>query len=257
MATVLMPVTKVGRPDHVRPVRTMTLICVSQAIASNAYKMVDERGSGRVNQYVLSPPEGELAVLHRVAATAAALACLLTLAGCQDGGVTKQPGTPTTTTPSTPTSNVDARALPALRAYRQFIAASQNAKRKPVAQGEKYPRASDFNRWSFDPARAEYETYIWSLALGDVEFRGTPPQSHARVEEIDLDASPYPTVHVSDCQTGGNWVGYDTKLGKVLPTPKPSVAPPYLSKSTVIYFRKRWGVSTIKVDTSRTCTAES
>ena len=143
-----------------------------------------------------------------------------------------------------------------MRAYESFIAARQNAQRRPFGEDEKPPADADVAPYAFDPMLARSNAYIWSLKLQDMEFRGTPPAPHVSVTSISLDASPWPTVILSDCLTGGkDWVAHNAKSGAALPTTTPSIAPPYRSTVTVIEFENRWGVRDIKLDSSATCTA--
>jgi hypothetical protein len=142
-----------------------------------------------------------------------------------------------------------------VRAYDSFNNTTRNAELHPFRAGEKYPPASDFTKFTYDPLRAQYESAIWTLKLQGIAYRGVPPQPHVKVKSIDLNASPWPAVVLTDCQTNNeNWRVYNVKTGAVLPRTTPSIPPPYVATATVILYKNRWGVSKITVDTSRTCT---
>ena len=180
------------------------------------------------------------------------------LAGCSDSDVKAEPGvtgSPTASIPS-PTSTIDPEALPAVQAYEAFTDAGRAAARHPFGKDDKIPSDADFTKYSYDPVRAQYETYIWNLDLQGAEYRGTMPTPHVTVKSTDLKAKPWPTVTLSDCQTGdSDWRLYNVKTGKPQPRATQSVSPPYRSTVTVIFFEKRWGVQKIELDSSRTCTA--
>ena len=89
-----------------------------------------------------------------------------------------------------------------------------------------------------------------------VEFRGTPDTLHVTVSDIDLQASPWPTVMLKDCQTGGDWQEYSIKTGKKVPLAENSdVPPPYLITARMIFYKNHWGLHSTTADKSRTCTA--
>ena len=69
----------------------------------------------------------------------------------------------------------------------------------------------------------------------------------------NLSAAPYPTVTVTDCPTApASWKVIATS-GPPPTTQTPKVRPPYEVTAHVIFYEKHWGVSTLKVDDSRTC----
>jgi hypothetical protein len=99
-------------------------------------------------------------------------------------------GSKTGTATPGPTSTIDPKAQAAVTAYESFRAASIKAQRKPVARGQDWPKGGDFTKFSFDPIKTAYISYIWSLKSQGVEFRGTPETQHISVAAIDLKASP-------------------------------------------------------------------
>ena len=187
----------------------------------------------------------------------------LTLAACSGSSVNAEPGfSATATRPATstatpgPTSTIDPKARAAVKAYESFQAATINAQRKPVASGQGWPDGGDFTRFSFDPIKTAYVSYIWSLESQGVEFRGTPDTQHISVAAIDLKASPWPTVTLKDCRTGGDWEEYSIKTGKKIPLAgNGDVPPPYLITAKIIFYKNHWGVHSTTADKSRTCTA--
>jgi hypothetical protein len=194
---------------------------------------------------------------RRRSAAAAILASPFLLVACSSAGVPAPPGTSTSAThTSSPTPTLDSRAQPAVTAYESFQATAHQAQRHPVAQGQSWPTGADFTKYSFDPIRASYEAYIWSLRAEGVEFRGTPDTSHVSVKSINLGASPWPLVTLTDCQTGGDWNAYVIKTGKKLSLAgNGSAPPPYLITAKIIYFDGHWGLQSNTADKTRTCTA--
>lgn len=107
----------------------------------------------------------------------------------------------------------------------------------------------------FDPARGEYVGYVLNLTLAQLAYRGTPPTPRPSVTNVDLAAKPYPTVTLTDCPTApGNWKVVATSGPPPTTKTAPKVPAPYKATVTVIFYEKRWGVSRMAVDSSRTCT---
>jgi hypothetical protein len=189
------------------------------------------------------------------------IAVALAASSCSDSGVKGEPGvTPkaTTTGPSAskPSATLAPEVQAAADAYEAFNDAANNAQRKPVADGEKLTAAADFTKHSFDPLKTEYSAYIWSLESQGVEFRGTPYESHISVTKVDLKASPWPVVTLTDCPSGDDWDEYSIKTNKRVPSADDGdVPPPWLVTAKVIYYKGHWGVQSTTVDKDRTCTA--
>jgi len=190
------------------------------------------------------------------------LTAVVALAGCTNSnGVHLEPSPstsstarPTSVSPSPdPAATIDPRARAAVHAYESLSTAFNTAVRKPVRQGTPFPPGADIEKWSFDPFRMQSKLSIWNLAAEGIKYRGTPATAHIQVEKIDLKASPWPTVTLSNCPTGGNWHGYNARTKAQVPEATPSVPPPYQETITVIFFQKHWGVRTLTIDTSRTC----
>ena len=188
---------------------------------------------------------------------AIAVFAVLALGACWGSGGEAEslpPSTVSALPTASPTSTIDPKALPAVEAYKAFFRAFRNAQRRPFSLDDKIPAAADFTKYSFDPFRTEYRGYIWGLVRDGGEYRGTPPTLNVRVSSVDTAAKPYPTVTLSDCQTGdGDWRYYDAQTGKLQPRKPPKVKPPYRSTVTMILHDKRWGVKSLTLDTSRTC----
>jgi len=193
---------------------------------------------------------------HSRASTAVILTALLLLtAACTDSGVNTQPVPPAPTSAPAPTSTIDPRAQPAVSAYEAFNDTSNNAQRHPVGHDQKWLPGADFTKTSFDPIRAEFISYIWGLKEQGVQYRGTPPPAHISVKSIRLDAKPWPTVLLTDCQAGGDWDEYVIKTGKRVPDAgNGKIPPPYLITAKMIYYEKHWGIQSTTADKSRTCT---
>jgi len=182
---------------------------------------------------------------------------IMSATACSNSGVNTQSLPTTSTAPGpTPTSTIDPRAQPAGSADENFNETTNKAQRHPVAHDQEWPPASDFSKTSFDPIRAAFTSYIWTLKEQGLEYRGTPDTPHISVKSIHLKAKPWPTILLTDCQTGGNWHLYVIRTGKRAPSAEKGKAPPpYLVTVKMIYFDGHWGVHSTTADKSRTCTA--
>jgi hypothetical protein len=139
-------------------------------------------------------------------------------------------------------------------AYKAFNTASNNASLDPLPLGSTYPPKADYSRYSFDPIRAQTSAYLAGLVEQRVKFRGTPPVPRVRIQSIDLDAKPHPSVVLTDCQSSASdWDEYDLD-GSRVPLASASAPPPYLITATLIYFNGHWGLQSTTADTGRTCT---
>jgi hypothetical protein len=239
----------------------LTRICVMLKLAQNGYTTVDESHSGHVNRCFpeLGTQRREgvvgLPTHHRRSTTAFLIILLSLTAACTGSDVTTQPLTPAPTPTPSPTSSIDPRALPAVTAYEAFTDAAVNAQRKPIAPGEKWPSGADFTKHSFDPIKTQFMNYIWYLESRGLEYRGTPDTPHISVKSMALDATPWPTVVLTDCQTGGTWDEYVIKTGKRVPLAGNGPAPPpYLNTVKMIQYKGHWGIHSTTADKSRTCT---
>jgi len=175
-------------------------------------------------------------------------------AGCGVSGAAPEAGRIRPAETSVPKGTSDPRARGAVAAYEAFSRTTIEALKKPLADSRGYPDAADFTRFSFDPVESEFEATMKLLSQANGQFRGTPPQSHLTVTSIDQDASPWPTVTLSDCKTGQDaWQAFSVGSNKRLPGLEPSIPSPYGATITVIYNQQRWGVNTITLDSSRTC----
>jgi len=194
------------------------------------------------------------------------LAAVVALAGCSNSSgvhLESNPSPTSTTRPissgvpasSAPVSTMNPQARAAVAAYEGMSAAYAAAQREPVKQGEAFPEAADITRWTFDPFRNQSRVTIWSLAAKNIQFRGTPATLHVQVKGVYPKASPWPKVILSNCPTGGDWHPYNTKTNAEVPEVTPAVPLPHRATITVIYFQKRWGVSSVTFDPSRTCSA--
>ena len=230
------------------------------------HKLVDGRPGGGVNRYLTngSPTQEVEGITSLRPAWTAALAMSLALlaSACSQGSVSNQPASPNSTSPSTPatpsaTPTIDQTALPAVSAYMKFNTAAINAERHPLAHGKDWPELADIRKYSFDPIRAEYEAYIWGLEAQGVAYRGEPATPHITVTKVDLNASPWPTVTIEDCQTGGSWAEYVIDSGKRVPLAgNGKFPPPYLITAQIIRFKGHWGIQSTSADKSHTCTAQ-
>lgn len=213
---------------------------------------------------------------HRVAFVSAAMAVVV--AGCSsntpnpgpsgtDGSTTPStsgtsgsptaPTTSSTTTPATSSSSApaDPRVAAAVRAYDNFMATYAVSQQHPPATPDKpYVAGGDFPKYMFDPARSEYVGYVLNLTLAQLAYRGTPPMPRLSVTNADLAAKPYPTVTLTDCPTApASWKVVATSGPPPTTKTSPKAPPPYKATVTVIFYEKRWGVSKMTVDTSKTC----
>lgn len=215
---------------------------------------------------------------RRVALLAAAMAAVIT--GCSSN--TPNPGpsapdsqvtTPTTTstsggststtspatTPPTSSSSApaDPRVAAAVKAYDNFIKATYvSYAHPPLKPGDPFPKGGDFRPYSFDPAQAKVLSYVLSLTLDGIEYRGTPPTPRVAVVSSQLAAQPYPTVTLTDCPTApASWNAYYRATGKPVTDKPGQVKPPHLTTVTVIFYQKHWGVKKLTANASRTCTA--
>ncbi len=177
------------------------------------------------------------------------------VAGCSAAGsATDQAGRVRPAQTSLPRGTEDPQVRAAVLAYEDFILAFNQAQRKPAADVKALPENADFTRFSFDPIAAEFEATVRKLSLAKSEYRGTPPRSHVTLTSVDPDATPWPTVTLSDCQTGQDeWKAFNTQANKPVPNQEPRVQRPYGTVVTVIYNHERWGVNTIRADPTRTC----
>ena len=141
----------------------------------------------------------------------ALLACASLAACTSDGGGSSPTASASATASSSAsasaTEQVPAGAQDALQAYVSFQAALAAAQANPVSASadETPPADADVSQWSWDPLRADMVSYIHDLADQQVHFEGTRPQLHPRVESVDLDADPWPTVVISDCADSDAW----------------------------------------------------
>lgn len=186
----------------------------------------------------------------------------LVVSSCSDSGVKSEPGATSpaataATSASKPSATISPEAQPAVDAYEAFNDAANQAQRKPVADGEKLPPEADFTKFSFDPIKTQQAAYIWSLESQGVEFRGTPYEPNISVTKIDLKASPWPMVTLTDCPSGGDdWDEYSIKTNKRVPSVDDGdIPPPWLATAKVIYYKGHWGVYSMTVNKDRTCTA--
>lgn len=158
-------------------------------------------------------------------------------------------------TSRTPSPTLDPRAAAALEAFRKFSTATFNADRRPLPKGKAYPAKADFTLYSWDPLRAQVLASLIAAERFGIAYRGTPPTPRITAVDVRLDADPYPTVVLTNCDTPApTWEAYDPATGKALPTTGSAVPPPYEAKVTLILFKGRWGAQSITADKSRTCT---
>jgi hypothetical protein len=170
-------------------------------------------------------------------------------------GSSTSPPTRSATTPQSTTSTpADPRVAAALKAYESFVTAYQVSQQHPPAAPNKpYVAAGNFPKYSFDPARAETVSSILFLTEGNLKYEGTAPTHRVSVTNANLGAAPHPTVTVTDCPTApASWKVVAT-TGPPPTTKTPKVPPPYKVTAQVIFYEQHWGVSTLKVDDSNTC----
>lgn len=176
------------------------------------------------------------------------------LSGCALGDQAKPAGLLRPAETSVPKGTGDPRVQAAVAAYEKFTEAVARAQQKPVPKQEDYPERADFRRFSFDPVEGEYEARLKALSDANGQYRGTPPTSNLQVKSIDPDARPWPTITLSDCQTGlEQWRAVEARTGRPLSVQEPTVPRPYAITITVIYNQLTWGVNTISMDRTRTC----
>jgi len=157
---------------------------------------------------------------------------------------------------SSPTRTIDPKAQPAVDAYLAYIAASNNALRKPRALGQDIPLSADYTKYSFDPERSELSVVIHQLWSQGLRMEGDPGQPRPKVRSMDLVAKPFPIVVLTDCPTPAvKWDAHDVKTGKnaAVPPPSGTVPPPYRTTVQVINYKNHWGVAKITTDSGRTC----
>jgi len=154
-----------------------------------------------------------------------------------------------------PSGTADPRAAAAVSTYREFVKATNHLMRHPVLPTDSvYPEASDFTRYSVDPVQSQYESFVAMLVKSRHAFRGTAPKSSITVTSIDLQATPYASITLSDCQTKRDrWRAYDTRTEVMNPKMTPGFAAPYGITVTVVLAQQRWKVQTIKPDPAGLC----
>lgn len=176
------------------------------------------------------------------------------VAGCGSSGDQAAAGRVRPAETDIPDGLSDPRVAPAVEAYRMFQSAVVRSQKRPLPAAGEYPENADFTRYSFEPIAGEFEAEIRRLNLAKGKFRGKPPVSDLRVVSVDPDASPWPVVKLSDCQTGqAEWQAVDAGTGKPLPDVTPRVPRPYGIVIAMVYNQQHWGVNTISMDPGRTC----
>ena len=174
--------------------------------------------------------------------------------GCGVAGGSDDAGQLRPAQTSIPKGTSDPQVKPALEAYQKFTLATVRAQQNPLPNSNAYPARANFTQYSFDPIAAEFESSIKALSLAKSAFRGVPPESHITVTSIDPDAQPWPTVTLSDCQTGQDgWQAFDTRTNKPVPNQEPRIPSPYGAIVTMVYNQQHWGVNSIKMDEDRKC----
>ncbi len=201
------------------------------------------------------PLRGEQ-VHKRISATLIAGLALTALAGCSgsDGTSTATTSSPSSAV-SSPAPREDPEVQKAIDAYEAFRDASNLARENPVAKGKPWARGSDFEKWSFDPARSDTAVFVHALASFHAEYRGDRPGSNVRVLGSNLRDKPYPRVSLSDCQVpSGLYVPYDRKTGKKLKLAGGvDLEKPYLTDVEVIAVKGQWGVRSVQLEVGKTC----
>jgi len=188
---------------------------------------------------------------------------VLATAACGGGDVAVKPAattspatSATSSAPSSPTPTINPKAQPAVGAYLAYIAATNNALRKPRALGQDFAPNADYTKYSFDPERSEFSSFIHQLSTQGLNMAGDPGRPRPKVRSIDLVAKPFPIVVLTDCPTPAvKWDAHDVKTGKsaAVPPPAGTVPPPYRTTVQVINYKNHWGVARITTDSSRTC----
>jgi len=169
---------------------------------------------------------------------------------------TSQATSATSSPTSSPTRTIDPKAKPAVDAYLAYIAASNNALRKPRALGQDIPLSADYTKYSFDPERSEFSAFIHRLSSQGLRMAGDPGRPRPKVRSVDLVAKPFPIVVLTDCPTPAvKWDAHDVKTGKnaAVAPPAGTVPPPYRTTVQVINYKNQWGVAKITTDSGRTC----
>jgi hypothetical protein len=189
---------------------------------------------------------------HRSIGMIAGVAGLV--AGCALGAEANRTSPLRPAQTSLPRGTDEPQAKGAVQAYEAFNLAVIEAQRKPIPPQGVYPKPANFALYSFDPIASEFQTVVRKLSLDKQEFRGPPPTSNIRLSSIDPDAAPWPTVTLSDCQTGReDWKVFDTRTNKPVADQRPRIESPYGMVVTVIFNREHWGVNAIRMDPSRKC----
>jgi hypothetical protein len=175
----------------------------------------------------------------------------------RSSGTTTAPTSPSTSPSTSSSTPADPRVAAALKAYINFDKTSDYAfVHPPKKVGDPLPPAGNFRPYTFDPARAQILSYVFSLTEGGIVYKGTPPTPRVSIVSAEPAAKPYPTVTMTDCPTAPrSWNAYYRATGKPT-TDKPGrVKPPYLVTVKVIYYENHWGVQKVTPNASRTCTA--
>jgi hypothetical protein len=177
------------------------------------------------------------------------------LSGCGSSDAATQTGAANPVVTAIPSGTADSRTLAAVHTYEAFNRTVAVARRSPVPARTKLPYEADFTRYSFDPARAEYEAVIADLSNKKWRYRGKQPKSDIRVTSINPEAAEGPTVTLSDClrTVKPGWVVYNAVNNT--PVKDKTVTTPAVQALaiTVVFTRLRWGVQTITPDTKRKC----
>ncbi|MBT0774204.1 hypothetical protein KIH74_34990 [Kineosporia sp. J2-2] len=179
---------------------------------------------------------------------------LVVLTACS--GSVSVPVSESTASPSaTPSATLDPEVAKALDAYEAYMRTSNAALESPVSKGQPWPSGADFTRWAYDPAQAETSVYVHALAAYKAEYRGKPPVSNNTVDEVDLDASPYPSVKLTDCQVPqGLYVPYSRETDEQLPLEGDvNLDDPYPVSVELISVKGKWGVKSAEADREKSC----
>jgi hypothetical protein len=150
----------------------------------------------------------------------------------------------------------DPRLAAAERAYLDFTQTSHYAEAHPPRRlGDPLPQGGNYRAHSFDPARNVIDNYIYFLTTSGLVMGGTPPRARPSLVRVALNASPYPSVYLSDCPTAP----VDWRAVAVTPGPPPTQKtasgppPPYRVSVQMIFYKNHWGAYKITTDKSRTC----